>query len=155
MIVYPTTTQLLADIRRELAEEIAPELTSETAKVTLEQIDVILSMCAVRTSSEIAWMVEEIAEMDDYAGRVAEATGDQRTADALAAAREAARGSLELDDIAADYNDMGEALSCAIEASMRDPDQAELRTEGLGILQSRRAERELVILQEFRLVGRG
>ncbi len=98
-------------------------------------------------------MVEEIAEIDAYANQVIEHTGDERTATALATARDNARGSLLLDDISADYNDISEALSCAIEACLGDPDRHELLTAGVAILRSRRAERESIILRDYRLVG--
>ena len=52
MIVRPTTSQLLRDVRNELVETIAPEVTSATAQVALEQIDIILEQCAVRAENE-------------------------------------------------------------------------------------------------------
>jgi len=155
MIVRPTTAQLLRDIRHELESVIGPEVSSATAKVTLEQIDIILEQCAVRSASEIAWMVEEIDEIESYAADVADTTGDQATIDALAAARSARTGSLQLDDLADDYNRMSEALSCAIEACMADPAQRPLRERGVEILRLRRAERETVVRANWRLVGRG
>ena len=51
MIVRPTTSQLLRDVRHELVETIAPEVTSATAQVALEQIDIILEQCAVRADN--------------------------------------------------------------------------------------------------------
>jgi hypothetical protein len=155
MIVRPTTAQLLRDVRNELATVVAPEVHSATAKVALEQINIILEQCAVRSGSEITWMVEEIDEIEAYAADVAEATGDQATIDALAAGRAGRRGSLQLDDLADDYNLMSEALSCAIEACMADPAQRQLRERGVEILRLRRAERETVVRANWRLVGRG
>lgn len=155
MIVRPTTAQLLRDIRHELAEVVGPEVHSATARVALEQIDIILEQCAVRAASEIAWMVEEIDEIESYAADVASETGDPATAAALHAARSAGSGSLELDALAEDYNLMSEALSCAIEACMADPSRRELRDRGVEILRLRRAERETVVRANWRLVGRG
>jgi len=155
MIVRPTTAQLLRDIRHELATVIGPEVHSATAKVALEQIDIILEQCAVRTGSEIAWMLEEIDEIDEYAADVAAATNDGATTAALDAARAGRRRSLEVDDLVLDYNLMSEALSCAIEACMADPDQWALRERGVDILRTRRAERETVVRANWRLVGRG
>ena len=155
MIVRPTTSQLLRDVRNELTGVVAPEVRSATAAVALEQIDIILEQCAVRASSEIAWMVEEIDEIEAYAADVAEATGDAATIAALDAGRAGRSGSLELDDLAGDYNLMSEALSCAMEACMADPDQGALRARGVEILRVRRAERETVIRANWRLVGRG
>jgi hypothetical protein len=155
MIVRPTTPQLLRDVRQELTTAVAPEVRTATARVTLEQIDIILEQCAVRAGSEIAWMIEEIEEIEAYAADVAEATGDAATVAALDAGRAGRTGSLELDDLARDYNLMSEALSCAIEACMADPEQRDLRARGVEILRLRRAERETVIRANWRLVGRG
>lgn len=155
MIVRPTTPQLLRDVRNELATVVAPAVASSTVGVTLEQIDIILEQCAVRSESEIAWMVEEMAEIDAYAGDVVEATDDAATRAALDAARAAASGSLELDALADDYNRISEALSCAIEACMAGPDTDDLLRRGVEILRLRRAERETVIRANWRLVGRG
>ncbi len=155
MIVRPTTAQLLRDVRHELSEVVGPEVHTATAKVALEQIDIILEQCAVRSGSEIAWMVEEIDEVESYAADVADATGDQATIAALEAGRTGRSGSLELDDLAGDYNLMSEALSCAIEACMADPRQRSLRERGVEILRLRRAERETIVRANWRLVGRG
>ena len=155
MIVRPTTAQLLRDVRHELTEVVGPEVDTATAKVALEQIDIILEQCAVRSGSEIAWMVEEIDEIEAYAADVADATGDQATVAALDAGRTGRSGSLQLDDLAADYNLMSEALSSAIEACMADPGQRALRERGVEILRLRRAERETVVRANWRLVGRG
>ncbi len=155
MIVRPTTAQLLRDVRHELTEVVAPEVHGATARVTLEQIDIILEQCAVRADSEIAWMLEEIDEIDAYAGDVAELTGDEATRAAVEAGRAGRSGSLHLDDLAGDYNLMSEALSCAIEACMGDPRHRALLERGVEILRLRRAERETVVRANWRLVGRG
>lgn len=155
MIVRPTTSQLLRDVRHELVETIAPEVTSATAQVALEQIDIILEQCAVRADNEVEWMAEEVAEIDDFVGRVVDATHDEPTAAALQAARHEAGGSLALESMCDDYNRMSEALSCAIEACMGDPDRSELLAEAISILNIRRSEREVDVRANWRLVGRG
>jgi hypothetical protein len=155
MIVRPTTSQLLRDVRHELVESIAPEVTSATGHVALEQIDIILEQCAVRADNEIAWMAEEIAEIDEFVGRVVDAIHDEPTAAALQAARHEAGESLALESMCDDYNRMSEALSCAIEACMGVPERAELLGEAIGILQARRSDREVDARANWRLVGRG
>jgi len=155
MIVRPTTAQLLRDVRSELTTVVGPEVHGATAKVALEQIDIILEQCAVRSGSEIAWMIEEIDEIEAYASDVVAETGDGATTTALEAGQAGRRGSLELDDLVLDYNLMSEALSCAIEACMSDPKQRALRDRGVEILRIRRAERETVVRANWRLVGRG
>lgn len=155
MIVHPTTPQLLRDVRNELLHTVAPEVHGAVARVALEQIDIILEQCAVRSADEIAWMAEELAEMLDYADDVVAATGDEATAAALVAARDNAAGTLHLDDMAHDYTLTSEALSCAIEACMADPDRSDLLRRGVEILRLRRGERETVVRANWRLVGRG
>jgi len=155
MIVRPTTAQLLRDVRHELTTVVEPEVSSATAQVALEQIDIILEQCAVRAGSEIAWMVEEIDEIEAYAADVVAATADAATNAALDAGRSGRSGSLALDDLVLDYNLMSEALSCAIEACMSDHAQRDLRDRGVEILRVRRAERETVVRANWRLVGRG
>jgi hypothetical protein len=155
MIVRPTTPQLLRDIRNELTEHVAPHVDSITARVALEQIDIILEQCAVRSESEIGWMVEEIAEIDAFAGDVLDATGDESTGSALQMARDSRSDSLQLDDLADDYNRFSEALSCAIEACMVRPEHGELLARGIEMLRLQRAERETIVRANWRLVGRG
>lgn len=155
MIVRPTTSQLLRDVRNELVETIAPEVTSATAQVALEQIDIILEQCAVRAENEIMWMAEEIVEMDDFVGRVVDAIDDEPTAAALRAARHEAGGSLALESMCDDYNRMSEALSCAIEACIGDSERSELLAEAIGVLHLRRSDREVDVRANWRLVGRG
>ena len=155
MIVRPTTSQLLRDVRHELVDTIVPEVTSAPAQVALEQIDIILEQCAVRANHEVEWMSEEIAEIDEFVGRVIESTHDEPTAAALQAARHEAGGSLALESMCDDYNRMSETLSCAIEACMGDPERATLLAEAIGILQTRRSDREVDARANWRLVGRG
>jgi len=155
MIIRPTTPQLLRDVRHELTATIASEVHSATAKVALEQIDIILEQCAVRSESEIAWMLEEVAEIEAFAADVVAAINDPATSAALDTARAARTGSLYLDDLADDYNRMSEALSCAIEACMAAPASRALLQRGIEILRTRRGERETVVRANWRLVGRG
>ena len=46
-------------------------------------------------------------------------------------------------------------LAAAIEACMGEPERAELLTEAVGILQTRRSDREVDVRANWRLVGRG
>jgi hypothetical protein len=57
--------------------------------------------------------------------------------------------------MAHDYTLTSEALSCAIEACMADPGQADLLRRGVEILRLRRGERETIVRANWRLVGRG
>ena len=101
------------------------------------------------------WMAEEIAEMDDFVGRVVDAIDDEPTAAALRAARHEAGGSLALESMCDDYNRMSEALSCAIEACIGDSERSELLAEAIGVLHLRRSDREVDVRANWRLVGRG
>ena len=69
MIAKPTTEQILNDCSRELMEVVLPAVTDETVMVTIYMMDLVLRNAAVRAAHEIAWMTEEIGELEAFAGR--------------------------------------------------------------------------------------
>ena len=69
MIAKPTTEQILNDCSRELMEVVLPAVTDETVQVTVFMMDLVLRNAAVRAAHEIAWMTEEIAELEAFAER--------------------------------------------------------------------------------------
>ena len=89
MIAKPTTEQILNDCSRELMEVVLPAVTDETVQVTIYMMDLVLRNAAVRAAHEIAWMTEEIAELEAFAGV-------RRSVDAR-------RRSLHLDDVVERY----------------------------------------------------
>lgn len=154
MIPRPTVAQLLRDCRREIGDTLVPELTTETARVAAEQLDIILEQCAVRAEHEVAWMIEEIDEMAAYARLVADRLDDEATRRALATSTAERSGSLHVEDVGTDYTRASEALSCALEASVAAGD-AELEAKGLELLIRYRKDRQHELMANWRLVGRG
>lgn len=147
MISKPTTTQILEDCCRCLLDEIIPAVPAGPTQVQLAMLEGVLRNMAVRAAHEIAWMEEEREAIGAYAARVAAQTGggDAGGGD-LRPALEAATppASLHLDDVVAAYERASEALSCAIEASLKAGD-ASLTGEGTALLETRLAgEREIL-----------
>jgi hypothetical protein len=148
MLTQPTTELLLRGIARDLNEQIAPDLQSESAKVALAMIVQLLNGCATRAAHEVAWMHDEA----DAIMTAVAAIDDPATVAAVQAFR-AAPDDLHLDGAARRYHLAGEALAAAIEhayASGNDALIATLRD----LLQSRSAH-EMEVVGTLELVGRG
>jgi hypothetical protein len=154
MITRPTTPQIIEDCRRELLEVIRPELTSETALVSVEMLDAVLRNCATRASGEIAWMTAESAAMVNYARDVASALDEDESLVAALETFDSDSGSdLDLETVTVAYALAGEAFSCALEAAISAGDEA-LSARAAGLLR-KRVERETEIMGEYAMVGRG
>jgi hypothetical protein len=107
----------------------------------------------VRAEHEIAWMTEEIAEIERVVSRVAaEAGSPPSVGSALDDLRASADGSLLSSDVTSRYALASEALSRAIEATVATP--GPLHDEVSALL-DRRLEHETDVIGEFQLVGRG
>jgi len=68
MLSQPTTDKILLAIADDLNAVIAPAIADEQAKVLLGQAEQLLRRLSRRSASEIAWMVEEITEIEDVLG---------------------------------------------------------------------------------------
>ena len=77
MLSRPTTEQILLDCCRELMTGVLPALTDETAQVAVVMIETVLRNMAVRSAHEIAWMREEIDDIDEL--RAARSAARRRT----------------------------------------------------------------------------
>ena len=150
MLSQPTTDQLLYGIQSDLATTVIPALPEGPAKVMAQMMHQIIRGAAVRAAHEIAWMHEEIAEIEAAASRydadpaVAAARGELAAADAT---------SLHLADVQQRYSLAGEVLSCAFEVAYREGDAAGI--EDLRAVLQRRSDREMQIIGTLDLVGRG
>jgi hypothetical protein len=137
MIAKPTTEQILNDCSRELMEVVLPAITDETVQVTVFMMDLVLRNAAKRAAHEIAWMIDEIRELEGFAG------GD--TPDGVAP-------SLHLDDVVERYRQASEAFSRALEAAVADGDEA--RTARGTSLLARRVDHETEVMCGWSPVGR-
>ncbi len=155
MITRPSTAQILLDARRELLEVIGPEVSSSTARVSIEMLENVLRNCATRASHEIAWMRDECSSMEAFCDDVVSALGDSaaEVAERLAAYRLERSESLHLDDVQADYDRAGRAMSAAVDVVMASGDRP-LAARTAELLAARQA-REAEIMGEWHMVGRG
>jgi len=153
MITKPTTAQLIDEVRRTLASTVAPAINDPQVQASLQMIDHILSTLAIRAENELAWMLEEIDDIEHVMGRVAEELPDAGAVlEALDALRTSPHGSRSANDITQRYALASEALSCAVEATMSTG--GPLRDEVSALL-DRRLARETEVIGEFQLVARG
>jgi hypothetical protein len=137
MIAKPTTEQILNDCSRELMEVVLPAVTDETVVVTIYMMDLVLRNAAMRAGHEIAWMTEEIGELESFAGDSAPDGGD---------------GSLHLDDVVERYRRASEAFSRAMEQAVAAGDEERTRL-GAALL-AHRVDREQEVMCGWSPVGR-
>jgi hypothetical protein len=145
----PTTVQILEGLRVELRQTVLPEVSAGPARVAVEMLDNVLSNLATRAAHEIAWMRDESDEIERLAAEV----DDPATRSALAAYRETNREGLHLAEVQASYDRAGEVLSCALEHAL-DTNDTVLLAASRHILKIR-SEREMAILGDWNMVGRG
>lgn len=157
MIVRPTSSRLISLVRKELAESIAPALDDPRLKVNLQMIDAILGGIAIRSDHEVAWILEEIAEIQAVGEAIAKGSGAgaARVAEALAELRARRSSSLHVNDLLDDYDRAGEVLSRALEAAVpaNSNTGGDLRKRVEALLDSR-LEKAAAIRGDFKLVGR-
>jgi hypothetical protein len=153
MITRPTSSQLLDEVRRELASNVAPLVSDPQAQGSLQMVDHILRTLAVRAENEIAWMSEEIDDISRVVSRVADEVADgSAVREALDALQTQCDPGLTLDAVTSRYALASEALSRAVEATVATP--GPLHDEVSALL-DRRLEHETDVIGEFQLVGRG
>ena len=138
MIAKPTTEQILNDCSRELMEVVLPAVSDETVVVTIYMMDLVLRNAAVRAAHEIAWMTEEIGELEAFAD------GDGSSGGPSA--------GLHLDDVVERYRQASEAFSVAMEQAVAAGDDERTR-RGTALL-AHRVEREQDVMCGWSPVGR-
>ena len=138
MLTQPTTDKILLAIADDLKAVIAPAIEDEQAKVLLGQAEQLLRRLSRRSTSEIAWMVEEIAQIEETIGQEPSQVDGE---------------SLLLCDVAERYSRASQALAEAIDEAFESGDSQKLG-ELKQVLSSRIA-REQEILGQLDLIGRG
>ncbi len=137
MIAKPTTEQILNDCSRQLTEVVLPALTDETVQVAVMMMDLVLRNAAKRAAHEIAWMTDEISELEAYAGGSPPIATD---------------GSLHLDNVVERYRRASEAFSRAMEDAVAAGDEE--RTRRGAEVMAHRVEREQEVMCGWSPVGR-
>ena len=149
MIAKPTTEQILLDCCRELAEVVLPAIPDETVKVTVMMLDLVLRNAAVRAAHEIAWMTDEIEELQAY---VRDARPGGPPAPDTDAAAGGGAGTLHLDDVVEAYRRASEAFSATVEAAVAAGDER-LVSRATEVL-DRRIEHETEVMSGWSPIGR-
>ncbi len=138
MLSQPTTDKILLAIADDLNTVIAPAIEDEQAKVLLGQAEQLLRRLSRRSASEIAWMIEEVGEIEEALGGKSIESGEK---------------SLHLVDVAKRYSDASQALGNAIDEAFEAGDKQRLGE--LKQVLSARIAREQEILGQLDLIGRG
>lgn len=133
----PTTEQILADLAREVRENLMPAIDDPALRVNLEMMEQLLAACAVRSAHEIAWMQRECEEIEALAEKALERLEAPAVTAALATCRDQRSDSLHLDDRVENYHLAGEVFGAVIEA-VADADDAELTEDVAALIRSRR-----------------
>ena len=150
MMTQPTSARLLEVVRQELADHLAPAVTDPLLAGSLGMVQHILTTIETRSEHEIAWMVEEIDEVESVATDILAGFPDTHVAAALARLHGSPLASLHLSDVTDRYALGSEVLSCLLEAVPVDhPRRADVE----GLLDTRLAH-ETSIMGEFSLLAR-
>lgn len=153
MISSPSCTRLIEVVREELRTTVAPAVSDPSTAAALGMIDSILQNVGVRCDHEVAWMREEIAEIETVAADVIAAGADSgsRVGAALQRLRTNRSTTDHTPDVQAEYSHAGEVLSCALEAAI--PAGGNLRDHVRSVLENR-LRREVEIRGNFTVIGR-
>jgi hypothetical protein len=153
VISIPSCSRLLEVVRDELRTAVMPAVSDPAASAALGMIDSILHNVIERCDHEVAWMREEIAEIETVADDVIAAGADpeSRVGTALELLRTQRSASDHTADVQAEYDLAGEVLSSALEAAV--PAGPDLRDRTRSVLESR-LRREIQIRGDFTVVGR-
>jgi hypothetical protein len=153
VLARPTTEQILLDCCRELLSGVLPALTDETAQVRVVMMETVLRNMAVRAAHEVAWMQEEMAEIERYGRAVSAGVPDAAPlAAALDAFAAAPRDALHLDQVVEAYCRAGDVLSSAVEVAVAASD-VELVKQGEQLLADR-CSRETEVMAGWSPTGR-
>jgi hypothetical protein len=138
-----------------LRDVVLPTISDAAAAGVLALVDEVLRCVAVRSDHEVAWMTEEIEEIEHLAESLVggSARSTSPVGEALAQLRADRSGSLHIGDLARDYSGAGEVLSRCIESAIAEEGGLSLQVDD--VLERRLAREALVRGAEFALVARG
>ncbi len=156
MIPRPSTAQLLQQCRRDLVDVVIPQVADETTAVTLEQIQMVLDVCAHRADNEIHDLVAETAEMEAFVGAALDDHPDglPRTRASFDAALAQRPDGLRTPAIGAFHDLVAGAFSDAIEELMGMGDGRRV-AEAVAWMRDVRQPREMAGTENWAMPGRG
>lgn len=144
MIGRPTTEQVLLDCCGVLTGDVLPAVTDDSTRLRLVMLEKVLRNAAVRAAHEIAWMREETAAIEAYAGAVGDATADGALRAALEELAAGPHDSLHLDDVTEVYSRAGDVLSASLEAALA-ADRGGLVRDGEALLTARLEHEDRIV----------
>lgn len=133
MMTLPSASQLIEVIRAELRDVVAP--AAPEAADSLAIIDGLLESLATRSEHEIAWMLEEIASIEELAGTPLDPPE-----------------SLQLASVRERYHEASAILADLIEPALAAGGE---RRSAIEAIVDARVAREAEIRGAIALVGRG
>jgi hypothetical protein len=143
--------RILEVLQTELQDNVMPMVTDPQLLGSLQMMHQVLGTLAVRAENEIAWLLEESADLERLGTEVVAAYPEaSRVAVAVADLQSTASHSFRLSDVVHRYSQATEILSCALEEL---PEGSDLRRSAESHLDTRLAH-EVAIIGEFQLVGR-
>lgn len=153
MITRPSCSELLEAVRLELKNSVTPAVNDQKVVGLLAMIDSILGGAVRRCDHEVAWMHEEIAEIEAAAQAAIDGGADSqgKVTGALAKLRAGRSPDLHIPSVQREYDLAGEVLSCALEAGLKAGGETRAKVER--VLKAR-VDREVHIRGEFALAAR-
>lgn len=144
MIARPTTEQLIDAVRLDLQTRIAPCVSDPIARMTLDMCMAVLGSAAVRSSHELAWMLDEADAIEAAAHRLAERLpGSAGVAEALIACERRPEPVEAAAAVHARYAQASELLARLGDAAY-DADDPDAIREVWALLEQRRAHQDAV-----------
>jgi hypothetical protein len=121
MMSTPTVAQLVAAIRAQLSEVIAPAVEDPAAGGALAMIDHLLQTIAIRSEHEIEWMVAHVDRVVRLAEQFVDHEGGSESVDlALSRYRAEHQDSLSASAVTANFALANGVLSAILEATVSD-----------------------------------
>jgi hypothetical protein len=121
MMSTPTVAQLVAAIRAQLSEVIAPAVEDPAAGGALGMIDHLLQTIAIRAEHEIEWMVAHVDDVVRLAEEFTDGDGGSEPVDlALSRYRAEQQNSLSAGAMTANFALANGVLSAILEATVSD-----------------------------------
>ncbi len=133
MMSTPSVAQLIAAVRAQLSDAVAPAVADPGLQKVLGIIDHILQTAAVRAEHEIEWMVTHIDGVVEVARRYASEAGEDAAAVSASLAKyDAEHGdSLTTSVVTANFALAAEVLSTLLEATVADDGPTAVRARDL------------------------
>jgi hypothetical protein len=153
MMTLPSSSQLIAVVRADIAETLSGISEDPQVVNCLTMVDSMLASIAIRCEHEIGWMITEIDEIVDLGEEmVTDGRDDGRIAAGLAGLGDHPLTSFDTATIRARYHQASAVLADCVELALTAGGQIRSRVEQVLAI---RLDHESEIRGALALVGRG